>query len=387
MNAASPTILMKAAFFMLGSNYLLPFNTLINLYDYYLNEKELPISTPHYMTLLNVIFQLTANAINASVLFIDSSLHGKEICALNILTLVVVACLACLAMAAFTKINGIVYIIVSLVAGGMISICQSVCDTLVLLFTDILGKQTVLAYTAGINLSGTLHALVYIGLQLSTFNNYKLIAGCYFTTTALAISLSLLVYYSCFKSINNLDRLDEIFEEEPANLRHSYKKVRVYFFLLLVNFTITLFIFPNMCLRTPNSLPSFDLFNAVFVFFLFNFSALLGNIMAWKSPLVNLKTLFILQIARLILCVPFFLAYQKSPQIFTGSVSTLVFCVFIIYTGSSSAFSSSCAFYAAFTPTGLTNKERIACLRLLNLGVSLGLIMGSVFSHFIFYII
>lgn len=366
------------SFLLLGTNYLLPFNTIINLYDYYLNEKYLPISTQFYMTLINIVFQLTANITNCLVLFPILPISGREETASQFATSLSIALLFVLFIFAYIQLKGLLYIILSLLFAALLSISQSISDTTNMFIANkYAGQETVLAYASGINISGSIHSLIYICLSFLSHTNYRWLGSGYFFITSIILCSSLFVNYRLYKPIWR--RAETGNQDGNLSTLKIILNIKWYFILLIINFSLTLSIFPSLALRNPTPLPNFKLFNAVFVFCFFNFSALCGNILAYMKPTKNIKLLYTVQFLRLTLCLPFFLLYQTNILIGYPSTTTLLFCLFIILTALSSGYTASCGFYSAPLISQSSN-DKVVSLRLMNSAVSIGLAIGSIIS-------
>jgi hypothetical protein len=122
----------------------------------------------------------------------------------------------------------------------------------------------------------------------------------------------------------------------------------------------------------------FSMYSTIFIFFGFNFSALLGNIFAGWRPCQS--TFYLLVLASLRSLFIFLFLYEQSRGFPLDNIYILcLYTLCIIILGITSGYISSCCFYGA---NKLRNSllNRIFLIRLLNLMLSIGLSVGALAS-------
>lgn len=381
-------------FLVLGCIFLQPFNTIVNLYDYY-EHQDLPLPTSSYISLLNAIFQISSITTNAGILLFPkpSPFKQKEIIVLYISTTITIILFILLAIFTTLNIKGISYLILSLIFSCIFSITSSINDNLNLfLVAKVSRAKPLLPYLTGINITGTFNSLILLLIQLLS-TDYVLVARFYFSITACVIALAIPIYRHIFKSevTTSNEEIAHIAASETTKARiiRIVKVIYPYTALVFLNFTVTLFIYPQMALRANPPVNS-PIYHTVIVFFLFNLSALCGNLLALKFPSSNTLKVYLILLSRLIFSVPFFVCYQIN---FTYDIlsSYVAICVvltvvIITFTGFTSGYLASCAFYGA-GKCFLNLQDKVIALRMVNFALSLGLTLGAGLSYvFLFFI-
>ena len=371
-------------FLVYGTNYLLPFYSLINLYEVYLSKKfnNDAAETIHFMTSLNLSYQLSAVLINLLAL-VYCVFQKREYQFIRWASFLSVGILISLGVCVIhTQIIGNLFYYIFVISGGLLSSCQSIVDAMTLYFVEFYNDRAILFYSAGINISGSIHAILYIIISFIPSINMSNMALIYFISTALCLIGGIVLFSQNFPILN-------ITETTPLtsslSVLKSGREVIKYTICVFLNFVITMFIYPNFLLRPFNQslLKDFYLFNATFVFLNFNVSALCGNIFALMFPTKNIFILYIILSLRLFICTPFSIVYQHDyiyfnyftphPIIFMSLYTTI-----IAITGFSSAFIASSCYYGA---AKLAKSNKALSLRILNLFVSFGLCTGSILSY------
>lgn len=372
-------------FLILGSNYLLPFNTLLNLRDFYENELDMNMSTTAYISILNGVYQLSAISVNTLILFP----HGRRIFTLkhkimNIATLTLIVCLFILAVLSYINYFSKYYVLISFILAALLSSFSSVLDAINLeLSTEQGNEKCILAYTTGINVSGTIHAFIYLIIQILNSNKYSFISACYLTTSAICFIPMFYFYNVSFKpiyseeEITHVEDFEENRQQQQQQQRQQYqpleklsilKKTCKYNIIIFLNFVLTLFAYPTLFWYSS---PPFikHIFNTIFVLILFNAFALIGNIIALKFPTCKISTLILLLLVR----VSVMQIYLFYDNLCFRVLNMFIFAFF-------SAYIASGSFYGAATHVLAPNAsilDRAFALRLVNLFLSLGLGIGS----------
>ncbi len=357
-----------AFFALLGCIYLLPFNTLINLYDYYHSVifHKTNITASSYLLVSNGLFQAGGLIVNTGAIFLSHLSHNTMI--LTHIFAVVISCFLLLELGLFGFINivhGTAYYYIACGVSFFLSASQALFDTASLYFGARDGK-TLLAYTMGVNISGTLHAIVYVLLLLVPDINLYVVGPVYLFTTAVFVSLA----GSSFRVGVYRRAPSAPSTEEPE--RANKWKLGFYATHVFINFVITLGIYPHLMIRVNHLY-----FNALVVFLNFNFSALLGNIIAYFKPTVKPVALFIILLLRILVCTTYFIAITPSSTFYKDIGNGIM----IALAGATSGYIASCDFLgASMLPS------KIFSVRVVNAALGLGLICGNAVSYLILYL-
>ena len=371
------TTITTAFFVLLGCIYLLPFNTLINLYDYYdkviFRENTTAITPMTFITYLNSAFQASSLLLNLLVLFINLPTGGQCLSTIHALAVITSSLLLVLICVAGLLLEAKHYIYISCVLASLLSTSQSLFDTSTLLLAST--NKNVLAYACGINLSGTAHASIYLlllyiagaGQNVKELNS---IGPTYLAVTAAMVSLGL--FARLLNSNNNNNNNRSITGGGAAAEQRRVDSTSLFYAIhVCINFTITLTVYPQLMLR-PDMRP---LFNGAAVYLNFNASALVGNLIAFFFPISSKLYLALGLGVRALICVLYFF-------ILTHLHVNIIFHVCTIsFAGLSSAYRASCDFFGANL---LANKTH--ALRIVNVGLSLGLMTGSLIAYATVYL-
>ena len=378
-------IVLYVAFLILGMNYLLPFNTIINSYIFFTQiVGQLPLSPEKTLLAVNAAYQIAAIIINSLSLLKIMLFNGYERpigIAVGVLSSLAFLTLG---MLVWFKVSGLILLILFILISFLTSSLQSIGDNCNLFFCNQHEhKHTLLLYATGINVSGTVYALLLIALNAGHFSNREFtMFSIYYASAAAILLLSPLLY--CFVITKNLPVGGE-WRQGGSITTASGRFNREGFVLTLLalfNFSITLFVFPSLAVRLEAYLP--PQFNNVIVFLGYNASALGGNLLALFIHLTSLKQLFFGILVRVILSIPFVVIYKHCLD---NTYMTYIhyFCIVCVH-GFSSGYLISCIFYYGNNLRN-TLANNILLIRLINLAISFGLTLGMGFSFSFTYLI
>lgn len=357
-------------FVLLGCNYLLPFNTFINTFSY---MEKTNLSPFVMISILNVLYQVAAIATNGIMAGRNDQFVGHELSLGNASILGVCGTTLCMIICSIAALKGISLTLILCACVILQSACSSVFDAINVHFTNKMGQNTILYYTMGINVSGTLHAAILVILNFVTLpSNWSLITG-YYLTTLLLLTLSFVVYSTQFRNIGNstppVPRRNESLEE-TNNI--GWWPARYYLCLIFINFVATLTIYPTMLVRLNTKL--FPLYNEVSVFFLFNAAALCGNLRATWNPTENIYTMVVITLFRCCVLLPLGICYHFIVKELSYTILTIV-CACNALFAYTSGYVTSSIYYQA--PKTVDVASRVLVLRWLNFTLSIGLFWGS----------
>lgn len=357
-------------FVLLGCNYLLPFNTFVNTFSYL---EKTSLSPFIMVAILNTLYQVVAIVINGVLSQRKYQCKGYEmwlgvgtifgVCSTTLLTI----------MCGAIPLSGLSLALVLCVFIILQSGCSSVFDAINVHFANKMGENAILYYSVGINVSGTIHAAICVVLNLITLsNNWGFYTGYYLITTLL-LALGFIPYLCLFWKLESPSASNSS-DDDTADDSEWWPS-RYYLCLIFINFVVTLTIYPTMLVRTNTKL--FPLYNEVLVFFLFNFAALCGNMMAAWKPIESLYTMLFVTLARCCVLLPLGICYHfLINEITHGMIASVgVGIAVFAYT---SGYMTSSIYYQAPKSVGATS--RVLVLRCLNLAISLGLFFGSVLA-------
>ena len=370
-------------FLCLGCNYLLPFNTVMNLYTFYREEKRLLDGTNLFISLTNIFYQLASIVINIAAVFMP---RGNTKCNISVLEFSIgssCVILVILSLVGLIKeINGSAFMASSIGATTLMSVFQSVGDTAALFLCKFFDHRALLNYAAGINISGTAQAGIYIILQWMGRDNIRVVAVLYYILTATFLGIVIPIVARSFRGLTDSE-IDVV--SVGANMRRCISRVKLYALATVINFGLTLFIYPQMLLRAA---PLLDVpfYNGFFIFLNFNACALLGNIVARYYPTGRLCHIQILLCIRLFISPIFvchqydsFYSYVAAHYRISFSILLIAFTMFFAF---SSAYISSCCFYTAGKVSDPA--DVVHAVRIINLSVSLGLVLGTACASLFF---
>ncbi len=391
-----------AIFIWLGAFYLLPFNIIINLFDYSKAKLGEEFNPNIFSACQDVVFQLLSLIINIISLTIGNT---PPMCCLILPIVCTVLLLGShFIISAIQWINGWGYFLAALFLAGSLSTVQAVFDNVCYSYTQLFGRKILRGYMCGVNASGTILACIYVFLNLTTYTVYTK-ALVYFLSAA-CIALITLIPAS-------LLRLPIIVGEEPQIARPevysgyiwSYKrvaelmkKIRLPFLLQLANFTATLLIYPHFMIRSgggdgkqvligvPEVMKKNSfLFNAVYIFLLFNISALMGNIGAYFKPTRNYFILCFLLCLRISICIYFILFQQGTFDTNIYFTNIYVFTVSLTVFAFYSAYLCTCSFNLAIHLVNQSNA--VSAIKLINIALSIGLLTGSITAQLYLWVL
>lgn len=367
------TLLCALSFLLLGSNYLLPFNTMINSFSY-LPAAHLPPA--RMIAILNFIYQLAAIGTNTLLTWRRLLFTGQELYLAYASISCVVASVIALSVLVGLQCTGWWLMLALCVSAAIQSGFSSLFDAMNVHYTQFFSSKSILLYSAGINISGTLHAVVIVLLKVSMHSlpSEHWIYVAYYAATALFLSGSYIVY-RCLISPRVPFGPQAV--EEDVRQSTGWRPAKWHIFLTLVNFIATLLIYPTMLVRTNLSSDFMLYYNEVCVFLLFNVSALIGNVTAVYRPMMQRAYLIAITILRCLVISPLLIVfhYLKMDSHLTIPLQIIL----TLLLGCTSGYTVSSLFSSA-PATVHSIVAKVLVLRCLNLAVSYGLFVGSVLA-------
>ena len=369
------------SFLILGVNYLLPFNTFINTYPYYTDivGDLVEISPEKLLLIVNSFYQITSIFTNSlsTLKIIRITRHERTIGIISGSLSVII--FLSLGLIVWMRLKGMTQIILLISLSALSSTLQSIIDNTNLFFTNMFTyKKSLLLYASGINLSGTIHAIILILITLANFQEDFFLFTTYYIITGIILLSTPIIYGFIFKTTHrpcgfqNLSRNDS---ELSWNKKGTFLII-----LTCLNFIITLFIYPSILLRFEDREPlPFKQFNNVMVFLGYNITALSGNMLALAVRFRSIKYIVVGILIRILISAGS--VYLKT--IYPLDIMYVIFhglCIFLH--GFTSGFLISNIFYMA---NNLRNSvsNNILLIRLINLAVSIGLLIGIVISFIV----
>ena len=361
----------SALFCLLGVCYLLPFNTIINSYENYSKSVENGLLSPlTLLQILCVLYQVGGIVFNGLALLEDFRVSGRERVYGGIMSVISVINMLAMIPLVWFRLTDWVQILVLLTLALINSLCQAVTDTCTLYFTRLFGdRRYILFYSMGVNISGSIHALLLIILSTSLEGgDGRVLFTSYYAVTAAILATPTVIYATLFRGVARPVPPREALH--PPRLRWNRRGWH-YIALAGSNFILTLFIYPGLLLR-GSSVAEFSQYNNTIVFLGFNLSALFGNMLALSAH-PDAPLLARLLLIRVGLVVPVVVLYLINAA-WTGVLLILVFCQ-----GFLSGYVCSNVFYRASRLRNSADNS-VLLVRLVNLAISLGLFAGNLSS-------